>query len=122
MGTPNNIANPRSWNPSVCCCACPPNFTVMPAGGVIDATRFPTSVLAPGTFRPATFIEMSLENLQRALLLGAAMVIVVLVFFLYEWRTAIISLSALPLSLPIVGGAAATRNANRSARHCGGAE
>ncbi len=50
-------------------------------------------------FRPATFIEMSLENLRSALLIGAVLVCAVLAFFLYEWRTALISLLAMPLSL-----------------------
>jgi len=50
-------------------------------------------------FRPATFIEMSLENLNRALLLGSILVVIVLVVFLYDWRTAVISLLAIPLSL-----------------------
>ena len=50
-------------------------------------------------FRPATFIEMSLENLNRALLIGCLLVIVVLIVFLYDWRTALISIIAIPLSL-----------------------
>ena len=53
----------------------------------------------PTIFRPATFIEMSLANLNRALLYGAILVVVILVAFLFEWRTAVISLTALPLSL-----------------------
>jgi CzcA family heavy metal efflux pump len=50
-------------------------------------------------FRPATFIEMSLANLNRALLVGCLLVVVVLALFLWDWRTAIISLTAIPLSL-----------------------
>lgn len=50
-------------------------------------------------FRPATFIEMSLSNLNRALLLGCLLVIVVLALFLMEWRSAFISITAIPLSL-----------------------
>ena len=50
-------------------------------------------------FRPATFIEMSLSNLNRALLLGCVLVIVVLALFLMDWRTAFISITAIPLSL-----------------------
>ena len=42
---------------------------------------------------------MSLHNLNRALLLGCVLVIVVLIVFLYDWRTALISLTAIPLSL-----------------------
>jgi len=46
-------------------------------------------------FRPATFIEMSLANLNRALLLGCVLVIVVLALFLMEWRSAVISITAI---------------------------
>jgi len=50
-------------------------------------------------FRPADFIELALANLTNALLLGSLLVAVVLVLFLFDWRTAIISLVAIPLSL-----------------------
>ena len=50
-------------------------------------------------FRPATFIETALDNLTRALLIGSILVILVLVLFLFEWRTALISVLAIPTSL-----------------------
>ena len=50
-------------------------------------------------FRPATFIEVALGNLTNALLLGSLLVFVILILFLFEWRTALISLVAIPLSL-----------------------
>ena len=50
-------------------------------------------------FRPATFIEQSIDNLTRALLLGVVLVIIIITGFLFEWRTALISLMAIPLSL-----------------------
>ncbi len=50
-------------------------------------------------FRPATFIEMSLANLNRALLIGCALVVLVLIAFLADWRTALISSVAIPISL-----------------------
>jgi CzcA family heavy metal efflux pump len=50
-------------------------------------------------FRPATFIEVAIENLTRALLLGCALLVLVLIAFLFEWRTAFISLVSIPLSL-----------------------
>ncbi len=50
-------------------------------------------------FRPATFIEMSIDNLTKALLLGCVLVVLILGVFLFEWRTALISLVAIPLSL-----------------------
>src|ERR671917_372673 len=50
-------------------------------------------------FRPATFIELAIENLTTALLLGVLLVVLILAAFLFEWRTAFISLIAIPLSL-----------------------
>ena len=50
-------------------------------------------------FRPATFIEDSIDNLTRAMLLGAALMILMLFLFLYSWRTALISVVAIPLSI-----------------------
>ena len=50
-------------------------------------------------FRPATFIERALENLTRSLLIGCVLVIAVLVLFLFDWRAALISSLAIPLSL-----------------------
>ena len=57
----------------------------------------------PTIFRPATFIEMSLQNLSRALLVGCALVVLVLMVFLADWRTALISSVAIPLSLLAAG-------------------
>ena len=57
----------------------------------------------PAIFRPATFIEMSLRNLTRALLIGCVLVILVLLVFLADWRTALISSTAIPLSLLAAG-------------------
>ena len=50
-------------------------------------------------FRPASFIEVSIDNLTRAMILGSCLVILVLFAFLYEWRAALISIMAIPLSL-----------------------
>ena len=50
-------------------------------------------------FRPATFIEQSIDNLTESLLIGAVLVVIVLFFFLYEWRVALISATIIPLSL-----------------------
>jgi CzcA family heavy metal efflux pump len=54
-------------------------------------------------FRAANFIEMSLHNLTLSLLIGALLVILVLGSFLFEWRTALISLVSIPLSLVAAG-------------------
>jgi CzcA family heavy metal efflux pump len=50
-------------------------------------------------FRPATFIDQSIDNLTSSLLIGAVLVIIILLFFLYEWRVALISATIIPLSL-----------------------
>jgi CzcA family heavy metal efflux pump len=54
-------------------------------------------------FRPATFIEASIDNLTTALLVGCLLLILVLGAFLWEWRTALISVVAIPLSLVAAG-------------------
>ncbi len=86
-----------------------------PWGNTLDVTRQVEAALAalqPGLkdvvldstiFRPATFIERSLANLQHALLLGCGLVVVVLIAFFYEWRAALISLVTIPLSLLAAG-------------------
>jgi CzcA family heavy metal efflux pump len=59
----------------------------------------PAMELDTTIFRPATFIEQAFGNLTRALLLGVLLVVLILAAFLFEWRTAFISLIAIPLSL-----------------------
>ncbi|WP_020472206.1 efflux RND transporter permease subunit [Zavarzinella formosa] len=53
----------------------------------------------PTIFRPATFIERAIDNLKHALVIGCGLVVVILMMFLYDIRTALISLTAIPLSL-----------------------
>ncbi|WP_152223487.1 efflux RND transporter permease subunit [Pseudomonas sp. SCB32] len=50
-------------------------------------------------FRPASFIESAMGHLRNALLLGGVLVIAVLFLFLLDARTAIISATAIPLSM-----------------------
>lgn len=82
-----------------------------PAANTLEVTRKveeALDALRPGMtgieidstiFRPASFIEHALQNLQKALYIGCGLVVVVLIIFLYDWRTAVISLTAIPLSL-----------------------
>jgi CzcA family heavy metal efflux pump len=82
-----------------------------PEGNTLEVTRnveATLEALKPGLkdveidstiFRPATFIEVALNNLNRALLIGCILVVAVLAVFLFEWRTMLISLLAIPLSL-----------------------
>jgi CzcA family heavy metal efflux pump len=55
--------------------------------------------LVPALHRPATFIETSLRNIRHSLYAGAILVAIVLFAFLGHFRTAVISLTAIPLSL-----------------------
>ncbi|MCG8329992.1 MAG: efflux RND transporter permease subunit [Chitinophagales bacterium] len=50
-------------------------------------------------FRQSEFIQSSIDNLQRTLLEGAFFVTIVLLLFLMNWRTTVISLIAIPISL-----------------------
>ena len=50
-------------------------------------------------FRQANFIESSITNLRRALIEGAVVVTIVVVFFLFNVRASFITLTAMPLSL-----------------------
>jgi len=50
-------------------------------------------------YRPASYIEKSIDNLTLALIIGAVLLVLVLGAFLFRWRTALISLVAIPLSL-----------------------
>lgn len=55
--------------------------------------------LNPELFKQGNFIENSITNLQRVLLEGIFFVILVLFLFLMEWRTTLISVITIPLSL-----------------------
>ena len=52
-----------------------------------------------GLLRPASFIESAIEKLRNSLLIGAALVIALLLVTLRDWRGALISFSAIPLTL-----------------------
>ncbi len=55
--------------------------------------------LFPDLFRPANFITEAISNIGYSLLIGAALVGIVLFLFLFNFRVALISLTAIPLSL-----------------------
>ncbi|MHB8580760.1 MAG: efflux RND transporter permease subunit [Ignavibacteriaceae bacterium] len=50
-------------------------------------------------FRPADFIHTALSNIEGSLILGTFLVILILLLFLFNFRTAAISCTAIPLSL-----------------------
>jgi CzcA family heavy metal efflux pump len=49
--------------------------------------------------RPASFIESAIQKLRNSLLIGAALVIALLVLALRDWRGALVSFAAIPLTL-----------------------
>lgn len=42
-------------------------------------------------FRPATYIDLSVDNLSKSLLIACILVVIILFGFLYEWRVTLIS-------------------------------
>jgi CzcA family heavy metal efflux pump len=84
-----------------------------PWGNTLEVTRRVEAALAAlgpalagvevdsGIFRPAGFIERSIENLGEALLLGSLLVALVLLLFFYEWRAALVSVITIPLAVAI---------------------
>ena len=55
--------------------------------------------LYPQLFRPANFIETAVSNVRTDILIGSLLVISVLFLFLFNVRTAFISVTAIPISL-----------------------
>ena len=53
----------------------------------------------PALLRPASFIESAIEKLRNSLLIGAALVVTLLLVTLRDWRGALVSFSAIPLTL-----------------------
>jgi CzcA family heavy metal efflux pump len=56
-------------------------------------------VLLPDALRPASFVLTALQHLRDSLIIGAVLILAVLFLALRNWRTAIISFVAIPLSL-----------------------
>ncbi len=61
----------------------------------------PPDVKIMVTFRQSDFIDASIENVRDSLRDGIIIVSIILLLFLMNWRTAVITLSAIPLSLII---------------------
>jgi cation efflux system protein involved in nickel and cobalt tolerance len=62
---------------------------------------FPADVQVARTFRQANFIDAAIKNVSGSLIEGIVIVSVIMLLFLMNWRTAVITLSAIPLSLLI---------------------
>jgi CzcA family heavy metal efflux pump len=86
-----------------------------PGANTLDVTRGVDAALramAPGLeeveidgtiFRPANYIEQAIGNLRTAVLFGAVFLLLIFGLFFYNWRTALISLVSIPLSLVAAG-------------------
>jgi len=86
-----------------------------PGANTLDVTNGidrALAALAPGLhgvtvdshiFRQSTFIHTAISNLGFAVVLGCILVVFVLLAFLFEWRAALVSLLAIPLSLTAAG-------------------
>ncbi len=82
-----------------------------PAANTLDVTRAVDQALAelsrglPGVridanvFRLATYVEDSISNLTLAIVIGALLVILVIGAFLFDWRSALVSVVSIPVSL-----------------------
>jgi cation efflux system protein involved in nickel and cobalt tolerance len=70
---------------------------------VIESLKptFPPDVQIARTFRQANFIDTAISNVSGSLIQGIIIVSVIMLLFLMNWRTAVITLSAIPLSLLI---------------------
>ncbi|MDT9243551.1 MAG: efflux RND transporter permease subunit [Limnospira sp. PMC 1290.21] len=64
-------------------------------------STFPPDVEVQRTFRQSNFIDSAIGNVSGSLIQGIIIVSVIMLLFLMNWRTAIITLSAIPLSLLI---------------------
>ena len=53
----------------------------------------------PNVFRPATYISDAIGNLTLALIIAGVLLVIVLAAFLFEWRTVLIGVVTIPLSL-----------------------
>jgi cation efflux system protein involved in nickel and cobalt tolerance len=63
--------------------------------------NFPPDVQVAQTFRQSNFIDSAVGNVGKSLIEGIIIVSVIMLLFLMNWRTAAITLSAIPLSLLI---------------------
>jgi len=65
----------------------------------IKASLPPDVEINPSLFRQREFIETAIYNVEESIVIGGVLVVVVLFLFLLNFRTSIINLTAIPLSL-----------------------
>ena len=83
-----------------------PNTNTLALTGRLDnaldelKANLPTDVkINSQIFRQSRFIDSSIDNVKKSLIEGAIFVIIVLFIFLMNWRTTVISLVSIPLSI-----------------------
>ena len=57
----------------------------------------------PTVFQPANYIEAATGNVSTAMIIGGLLVVLILGAFFFKWRTALVSLVVIPLSLVAAG-------------------
>src|SRR5262244_1629790 len=63
------------------------------------APRFPSGVKYAIVYDPTQFIQESVNEVEKTILMAILLVVVVVVIFLQTWRAAVIPLAAIPVSL-----------------------
>jgi CzcA family heavy metal efflux pump len=63
------------------------------------APGLPGLEMDPTVYRPASYLDTAVDNVSWALLIGLFLLLVLLLAMLFEWRAALISFIAIPLSL-----------------------
>lgn len=83
----------------------------LPGANTLEVTRAVEEALAelaPGLrgvdidstiFRPANYIEVTTNNISSTLIIGAILMVVVISLFFFNWRTALITILVIPMSL-----------------------
>src|SRR3954466_13449471 len=66
---------------------------------LVPALKAQGITVYPALHRPANFIERALSSLERSLAIAGVLILVVLFLFLRDWRSALITFLAIPLSL-----------------------
>ena len=84
-----------------------------PEANALDVTRGVEGAIAsmqPGlsgltfdttVYRPASYIEQSIDNITLTLIIGGALLVLLLGAFLFGWRPALVALVAIPLSFVV---------------------
>ncbi len=67
--------------------------------GLTPALKAQGIAIYPALHRPANFVERALNSLEQSLVIAAILILAVLYLFLRDWRSALITFLAIPLSL-----------------------